>query len=71
LCGKNYLSAQRRLILKPDPAFAAEVAEQSSLLDRGEDEELKQIVLRMMEGDTSEDHPGSPSRVRIAHDAFA
>jgi len=57
LFGTNYLSAQRCFILKPDLAFAAEVAKQSCLLlEQGEDEERKQIVIRKREGSTSEDH---------------
>lgn len=44
---------------EPDPAFAAEVAEQSRcLLDRLEDEELRSIVLRKMEGHTNEEIAG-------------
>ncbi len=40
---------------EPDPAFAAEVAEQvESLLGRLPDEELQQIAQRKLEGDTNE-----------------
>jgi len=41
---------------EPDPAFAAEVAEESRrLLDGLADEELRQIALRKMEGHTNEE----------------
>jgi DNA-directed RNA polymerase specialized sigma24 family protein len=40
---------------EPDPAFAAEVAEQvEGLLARLPDDELRQIALRKLEGDTNE-----------------
>jgi DNA-directed RNA polymerase specialized sigma24 family protein len=44
---------------EPDPAFAAEVAEESRrLLDLLADEELRQIALRKMEGHTNEEIAG-------------
>ena len=41
---------------EPDPAFAAEVAEECRrLLDRLEDAQLRSIALRKLEGDTNEE----------------